>query len=160
MKTHHSQIGITTRQGMPASQRGAALIMSLVLLLILTLLGVAAMRSSSLQQMMAGNTQEINRAFEAAESGLNKAMADTTNFSDMTNSKPPQTYTFSTMNNAGASVSTTFIQTSPPPRSSRPTGTQSAQVAHFDQASTGTTMAGAKSVVHQGVKTNIPAANF
>lgn len=54
-------------------QRGAALVFSLVILLVLTILGMSAMRTSSLEQIMAGNTQELNRALQAADSGMAKA---------------------------------------------------------------------------------------
>jgi type IV pilus assembly protein PilX len=49
-------------------QRGAALILSLVILLVLTLIGVAGMNSSVMQERMAANAQNSNRTFQAAES--------------------------------------------------------------------------------------------
>ncbi len=51
-------------------QRGAVLITSLVILLILTLLGVSAMSTSSLEEMMAGNLRDQNLSFQAAEAAL------------------------------------------------------------------------------------------
>jgi len=51
-------------------QQGAVLIIALIMLLILTILGVAVMESSSLQERMAGNNLDRNRAFRAAEAGL------------------------------------------------------------------------------------------
>lgn len=53
---------------MPAAQRGAALIISLIVLLVLTLIGVAGMNTSVMQERMAVNAQNSNRAFQAAES--------------------------------------------------------------------------------------------
>lgn len=50
------------------SQRGAVLIVSLVILLVLTLIGVAGMNSSVMQERMASNAQNSNRAFQGAES--------------------------------------------------------------------------------------------
>lgn len=50
------------------SQRGAALIISLIMLLVLTLIGVAGMNTSVMQERMAVNSQNSNRAFQAAES--------------------------------------------------------------------------------------------
>lgn len=55
-------------------QRGAALVFSLVILLILTILGISAMRTSSLEQIMTGNTQESTRALQAADSGAGIAL--------------------------------------------------------------------------------------
>jgi type IV pilus assembly protein PilX len=50
--------------------RGMALIVSLVILLSLTLLGLAAIQNTTLEERMAGNTRAENIALQAAESGL------------------------------------------------------------------------------------------
>lgn len=49
---------------------GFALITGLLLLVMITLLAVSMLRGNGLQQMIAGNTREKERAFEAAESAL------------------------------------------------------------------------------------------
>ncbi len=51
-------------------QQGIALIMALVFLMLLTIIGVTAMTTTSLQEKMAGNVQNKNSAFQAAESAL------------------------------------------------------------------------------------------
>lgn len=51
-------------------ERGAALVMALVILLIATLIGVAAMNTTALEEKMAGNTKERNLAFQSAETAL------------------------------------------------------------------------------------------
>lgn len=51
-------------------QRGVALIMALVFLIILTIMGLAAMGTTSLEEKMAGNAKDRNLAFQAAETGL------------------------------------------------------------------------------------------
>ncbi|WP_228128469.1 pilus assembly PilX family protein [Marinobacter daepoensis] len=51
-----------------AYQRGAVLIISLIVLLVMTLIGVAGMNSSVMQERMAVNAQNSNRTFQAAES--------------------------------------------------------------------------------------------
>lgn len=51
-------------------QSGAVLIVSLLLLLVLTILGVAAMRNSTLEERMAGNMRDLQIAFNAAEAAL------------------------------------------------------------------------------------------
>jgi type IV pilus assembly protein PilX len=51
-------------------QHGFVLIVALVLLLVLTLLGLAAAQSTSLQERMAGNARNQDLAFQAAEAGL------------------------------------------------------------------------------------------
>lgn len=54
-------------------QQGVALVMAMAFLLILTLIGVTAMTSTSLQERMAGNAQDKHVAFQAAESALRAA---------------------------------------------------------------------------------------
>ncbi len=56
-----------------AGQRGAALVVSLLILLVLTLIGVSGMQSTVLEERMASNTRERNIAFQAAESALRDA---------------------------------------------------------------------------------------
>lgn len=51
-------------------QHGVALVMSMVFLMILTIIGVTAMSTSSLEEKMAGNQQNKHSAFQAAEAAL------------------------------------------------------------------------------------------
>lgn len=51
-------------------QRGIALVVSLMMLLVLTLIGVTAMQLSTRQEKMAGNTRDLDLALQAAEAGL------------------------------------------------------------------------------------------
>lgn len=51
-------------------QRGAALFVALIILLVLTLIGVTSMSGSTLQERMAGNMRDVNLAFQAAEAAL------------------------------------------------------------------------------------------
>lgn len=53
-----------------APQRGSALIIALVFLLIMTLIGVSAMQGTTQQEGMAGNARQRNLAFQAAEAAL------------------------------------------------------------------------------------------
>lgn len=62
-------------QGRPSRQRGAALIIGLVLLMVLTVLTVSGMRAATLEITMAGNVQFAQNAFQAAETGIERAMA-------------------------------------------------------------------------------------
>lgn len=50
------------------AQRGASLVVSLILLLVLTILGIVGMSTATLELAMAGNMQYQNSAFEAADS--------------------------------------------------------------------------------------------
>lgn len=58
-----------------AGQSGSVLIIALVFLLLLTLIGVTAMQSTTLEERMAGNTRDSNVAFQAAEAALREAEA-------------------------------------------------------------------------------------
>lgn len=55
-------------------QRGAALITGLIFLVVLTLISLSAMRTTSLEERMAGNTRDQDVAFQAAEAALRDAM--------------------------------------------------------------------------------------
>jgi type II secretory pathway pseudopilin PulG len=53
-----------------APQQGAALVVGLLLLLVLTLLAVSGMNTASVELIMAGNTQYYQNAFQAAETAI------------------------------------------------------------------------------------------
>jgi type IV pilus assembly protein PilX len=54
-------------------QTGVVLVISLIMLLLLALIGVTGMQVTSLEEKMAGNAQDQNVAFQAAESTLKEA---------------------------------------------------------------------------------------
>ena len=64
---------VKTSPRLPARQRGAILIFCLVFLLVLTMMGVSSMESAVLEERMAGNLQDQNAAFQAAETSLQTA---------------------------------------------------------------------------------------
>jgi len=55
------------------NQSGIVLIIGLIMLLLLTIIAITAMRVTSLEERMAGNLQNQNIAFQAAESALRDA---------------------------------------------------------------------------------------
>lgn len=57
----------------PHAQQGAILVISLLLLLVMTLLGLAAIQITRMEERMAGNLRDTNIAFQGAESGLRDA---------------------------------------------------------------------------------------
>ena len=109
-------------------EHGMALIMSLVILIILTLLGITAMGTASLEEKMSGNTQEGTRALEVAESGLQSSLSDPTQL-DLNNA-PPVKYS---INGRVTEVTTTYLQVTDPPRGSGYDTNFSAH--HFQQTS-------------------------
>jgi type IV pilus assembly protein PilX len=67
MRTTHKVIG---------KQQGAALVIGLVLLVVLTLLAVTGMNTASSELLMAGNEQYRQNAFQASEAGIEQALSD------------------------------------------------------------------------------------
>jgi len=57
-------------QAGPGRQRGAALVVGLILLAMLSLMGVAVYMVANQEERMSGNTRDRIRAFEAAEASL------------------------------------------------------------------------------------------
>lgn len=59
-------------------QRGAALIVSLLILTVMTLIGVTAVSSTSVDERIAANSQQKMITFQATESAINQAIVDAT----------------------------------------------------------------------------------
>ena len=117
-------------------QSGAVLIVAMIILVVLTLLGVTAMNTSSLQEKIASNTQEQVHAFQAAETGLNQAFADNLAYdisSTYSGGAAPTVFAGSA---DSASYMPTFLGFSPPPPGSLYSAT-SFQAAHFNFRATG-----------------------
>ncbi|WP_160280066.1 pilus assembly PilX family protein [Cellvibrio mixtus] len=55
------------------SQRGMVLIVGLIMVLLMSIIGVAAIRGSNTQEAMAGNMRDRNQAFQATEAALRTA---------------------------------------------------------------------------------------
>src|SRR5690606_15052348 len=55
------------------NQKGMALFVSLIFLLLLTVVGMASMKNASLQEKMAGNSRFKNISFQMAEAALREA---------------------------------------------------------------------------------------
>lgn len=53
-----------------AKQSGVVLVVSLIMLLLLTLIGVSGMQTTALEEKMASNSRDQNIAFQAAEAAL------------------------------------------------------------------------------------------
>jgi len=68
-----------TRQFAAGRQGGAALVVSLVLLMMLTLLAVSTMSTASLEVTMAGNDQFSENAFQLAETANEQFLNTTEN---------------------------------------------------------------------------------
>jgi type IV pilus assembly protein PilX len=83
-------------------QQGAALVVGLILLLVLTILAVSGVFTSTMELRMVRNTQSQERAFQAAEVAVEDALANpvlstSAGFSQGTTDVPnsdPDTYSF------------------------------------------------------------------
>jgi Tfp pilus assembly protein PilX len=130
------------------NQRGAALVMALAVLVLLTILGISAMKSSTLEYRMATSIQDKSTAFQAAESGLSEAMSSVT-------LNPNQSVYYTYYGKAGvqAVVETAYNGSSNANanRSEKPDGTGTKWY-HFDQTSIATLDSGATTTVKTGFK--------
>lgn len=74
--------------GTGSEARGVALVTVLLLLLAVTVLAVGGMATATVELQSAGNAQYLERAFEAAEHGIARAIAVTNLSTAMTSSTP------------------------------------------------------------------------
>lgn len=141
---------MTTR--FPHRQAGAVLVVSLVLLVVLTLLGVSVMNVTQLEERMSGNAQEMTQAFQSAETGLSQAYADSSVWNP-SNAVTKALTDIPTEQPAGiartdqASYSSEYLAaTGPPPGYD----VSQFQTAHFDFQSTGLSQSQFETVLHGG----------
>ena len=64
-----------TKINLQGKQNGAALVVGLVLLVVVTVLAVSGMNTATTELAMARNNQNYENAFQAAETGLEQALA-------------------------------------------------------------------------------------
>ena len=112
-------------------ERGAALIVGLVLMMVLTILGVSGMNMATLELTMAGNTQSQEAAFQAAETGIDIPLA-TGNYTTV----GPTTVPVTPLGDGSYSTRsvTSCVTTTPVPDVAFSMGTSSGsiQAFHFD----------------------------
>jgi len=89
-----------------SKQRGAALIVGLMMLLALTLIGITTMGMNTMELRMASNAQNKSNAFQAAEAGLEVGVG-LTNANDITTN--PQVIAAPVLVNAAATVNSVFV---------------------------------------------------
>lgn len=61
---------VASERSSQSSQQGWVLVIGLMVLVMLTIIAMALMRTTLLEEKMAGASRDINLSFEAAESGL------------------------------------------------------------------------------------------
>ena len=82
------------------SQSGAVLFTALVLMVLMTLLAVTMMGNTAIDERMAQNSQEQNRAFQAAETGIELALANNATLSTSNGFNSAGENTFSGQDNS------------------------------------------------------------
>jgi type IV pilus assembly protein PilX len=136
-------------------QKGAALVVALILLMVLTLLAISGMNTATLELQMAGNAQYSENAFQASEVGIETALrqAKMVGVSTM-NVDPEQTLAM-----PGSTIDKYKILTTHTPENgvtTVPSGGYSMGVGkgfsayHFDVTSTGTSSRSATETHVQG----------
>ena len=146
----------TIRSNLPVTQRGAVLVTSLVFLVILTLLALTSMTTTTMEERMSASSQEINRAFQAAETGVELAMTDEQAFDTAHRREfdgtANDTYDKSTSGigdyNAETDYNAIYLQKTRPPRGSR--WDSGFSLYHFDISAIGRTGTGAHTTIHAG----------
>ncbi len=147
------------------AQSGAALVTALVLMTVVTLLAITSMGTNTLEEKMAANSQELNRAFQTAETGLERILADNLAF-DTGNKKADSgtpfipeddIYDYSIPDtdvgdySADTEYGAVFREKTPPKRSATGWNREVYSFYHFDLRSTGVTEnVGISTVLHAG----------
>lgn len=99
-------------------QSGAALVVGMIVLLIMTLLGITSMSTSTTELKMANNLQSFNTGFQAASSILQHAMIDpdvvgnpdpSIDFGNVTTVQPVQNFDNNVLTNAAATASVAYV---------------------------------------------------
>jgi type IV pilus assembly protein PilX len=135
-------------------QDGAALIVGLLLLMVLTLLAISGMNTASLELVMAGNTQYQQNAFQAAEGGIEQTIA-TAELNPAGGTVGPTTISFTSPDQA--------ITTVTPQMSGQPlpaiwgTSWDSFSTYHFEILSEGTSARNARAENVQAIAVVSPA---
>lgn len=66
---------MNNRGSFPAKQKGAVLVVGLIILVIMTLIGISTIGTTVMQERMNGNVRDRQLAFQAAESALREGEA-------------------------------------------------------------------------------------
>lgn len=130
------------------TQRGAVLIVGLVLLIVITVLGVSGMNSAVLELTMAGNRQFHQEAFQAAESGIDIVLAQRNYLTSNTTTLPETPLDDGSYSTQAAAV---FVENTPVPDDAFSMGVNAGaiQAFHFDISAVGRGPANASSTHNQ-----------
>lgn len=149
------------RRSLPTAGRqdGIVLVVGLVFLLVLTIIGITSLRTTTLEERMAGNLQQQTIAFQDAESRvaqlINTLNAGTVNLSANDTCQTIEADTNPGSNNSQAIASfhtcPEYIGTSMAGRMTDTAEGSQTSLLHFRLESTSTTVGNATVTVQQGV---------
>ncbi len=122
----------------PRRQRGAVLIVSMIMLIVLTLLGLATMNTTQLGEKMAANSQQMTHAFQAAETALSQAFNNSDAWEGAFGSTYEEARATFAGSTDGAEYAADFMGWTPPPLGTLYSST-TFQAGHFNFRSTGST---------------------
>ena len=130
-------------------QRGAVLVVSLIILMVLTVLGVSSINTATLELTMAGNAQFHQEAFQAAETGIDISMARR-DFNTLTPAVVDP-MPLDVGSSYYTEATSTFMENTPVPGAAFSMGvsTGSVQAFHYDIVARGTGPRNASSVHNQ-----------
>jgi type IV pilus assembly protein PilX len=133
-------------------QTGAALVIGLILLLIMTLLGVSGMNTASLELLMTSNKQFSENAFQASEVGIERSL----NAGGFSTTGAPIQITATLANGDSFTATTSYdLETAVPPRVgsafSRGVGGGGFAAYHFEIVSRGSSQRNAVEQHTQGL---------
>ena len=72
-------------------QQGTTLLVALIILVVITLIGVTAMKNANIDEQMASNLYQKNLTFQASESAVESTINDSTLIQQAINSNTPVT---------------------------------------------------------------------
>jgi hypothetical protein len=155
--------GHTARASRP-QQRGAALIISLVLLAVMTLLVVSTMRSSLLQLKLSGGNETVAITQANAEISIADFVdANIGRFASGFLALPTASngaiYPASTIFDGTVTLAANQVFCGQAERFDCQMGQGCPPVAQFDLAATATVARGGRAIVHQGIETEVPAGS-
>jgi len=142
-------------------QRGAALVVGMLLLLVLTVLAISGMNTASLELAMAGNAQYHQNAFQASETGIEQAFRTATlNPSAAAQRMPAGAGTSTPIPNTGGNDKYVAVVTAQMGGTAMPalwgSTWDSFSTFHFEIESTGASLRNATAVNRQGVAVVAP----
>ncbi len=130
-------------------QSGAALVVGMILLMVLTVLAISGMNTATTELALANNNQYFENAFQAAESGIEEALSrvDTTWNQTATGvTIPVRPVTL----HSTVETTVAFQIAGPVLEVDRPSSLGTFEALHYDANSTGTSSRGATAQHRQG----------